>query len=173
MPYSVDMNEASPARRSDRLADLLAGAIAGIPAGIAYLIVEGIDNRISGRRLYDLQLLGRPFARSPRRANLIGLVMHLGNSVALGGLYGVVVEKRLPGPPIVKGVIFVTIENSVLYPFLALERFHPARKADDMGSYWSVRSWLWTMPRHFGYGAVLAVGFDRLRHARDERPERT
>jgi hypothetical protein len=161
------------ARRSNRLADLLAGAVAGIPAGIAYLIVEGIDNRISGRRLYDLQLLGRPFVRSLGRANVLGLAIHLGNSIALGGVYGTVAEQRLPGSPVVKGIMFVTIENSVLYPALAFERFHPARAADDMGSYWSLRSWLWTMPRHFAYGVVIAVGFDRLRHGRNERPERS
>jgi hypothetical protein len=161
------------ARWSNRLADLLAGAVAGIPAGIAYLIVEGIDNRISGRRLYDLQLLGRPFFRSMGRANVLGLAIHLGNSIALGGVYGTVAEQRLPGSPVVKGIMFVTIENSVLYPALAFERIHPARAADDMGSYWSLRSWLWTMPRHFAYGMVVAVGFDRLRHGRNERPERS
>jgi hypothetical protein len=166
------MNATNPARRPDRLADILTGAIAGIPAGIAYLIVEGIDNRISGRRLHDMQLLGRPFVDSPRLANVLGVVLHMGNAITLGGFYGFVLEKRLPGPPVVKGLILVSIENTVLYPVNALERFHPAYKSGDMGSYWSARSWLWTMPRHFAYGAVLAVTFDRLRHRRNERPKR-
>jgi hypothetical protein len=165
------MNGSTPARRSDRLADHLAGAIAGIPAGIAYLIVEGMDNRISGRRLHDMQLLGRPFVDSARLANVLGVVMHMGNAVALGGLYGLALEQRLPGPPVIKGLIFVTIENTVLYPVNALERFHPAYKSGNMGSYWSVRSWLWSMPRHFAYGAVLATTFDRLRNRRNERPK--
>ena len=163
MPYSLQMNGDIPARRSDRLADLLAGTIAGIPAGIAYLLAEGIDNKLSHRRLYDLQLLGRPFVRSPSVANLLGTVIHMGNSMALGALYGLTAARRLPGPAILKGTIFVTIENTVLYPVLALEGFHPARKTGDMGSYWSFRSWLWTMPRHFAYGVVLAVLFERLR----------
>ena len=166
------MNASSPARRPDRLADLLTGVMAGIPAGIVYLVVEGIDNRISDRRLHDLQLLARPFVRSRRRANILGAVIHMGNSVALGGLYGAVAEARLPGPSAVKGMIFVTIENTALYPVLALERYHPAWKTGDLGSYWSVRSWLWTMPRHVAYGAVLSVMFDRLRYRRNERPER-
>jgi hypothetical protein len=158
------MNHETPARRPDRLADLLAGAIAGIPAGIAYLLVGWGDNKLSGRKLYDLQLLGRPFVRSRRNADRLGTVIHMGNSVALGALYGAVAEKRLPGPPLLKGALFVLIENTVLYPMLALERFHPAHKAGDIGSYWSFRSWLWTMPRHFAYGAVLASGFARLRN---------
>lgn len=173
MPYSLQMNTSIPARRQDRLADFFSGAFAGIPAGVAYLIVEGIDNRISGRRLFDLQLLGRPFVRTPRRATILGAVMHMGNSFALGGLYGLLIEQRLPGPAIVRGLIFVSIENTVLYPVLALERLHPARKSADMGSYWSFRSWLWTMPRHYAFGVVLATIYARLRHRRDQRAERT
>jgi hypothetical protein len=168
-----DMTETQLARRAHRLADLRAGALAGIPAGIAYLLVEGIDNRLSRRRLHDLQLLARPFVRSPRRANRLGIVIHLINSASLGVLYGVVAEKRLPGPPLVKGLLLVTIENTLLYPALAFERFHPAHKSGDMGSYWSVRSYFWTMPRHVAYGAVLASLFERLRHRRDERAERS
>jgi hypothetical protein len=82
------------------------------------------------------------------------------------------VEKRLPGPPFIRGLIFATIEDTVLYPLSALERFHPAYKNGDMGSYWSLRSYLWTMPRHFAYGAALGAAFDRLRRRRNERPER-
>jgi len=81
----------------------------------------------------------------------------------LGALYGLVTH-RLPGTPAIRGTIFVSIENTILYPALALERFHPARKAGEMGSYWAFRSWLWTMPRHIAYGTILAVCFDRLRN---------
>lgn len=163
--YSLPMHIERPARRPNRLANLLAGAGAGIPAGIAYLGAEWIDNRLSGRRLYDLLLLGRPFVRSMHEADALGAVIHLGNSVALGAVYGLWAERRLPGPPVIKGLVFVSIENTVLYPVLAAERFHPARKADEMGSYWSLRSWLWTMPRHFAYGAVLGWLYQKLRNA--------
>ncbi len=161
------MNMLSFARRPDRLATIVHGALAGIPAGLAYLATEWVDNRLSRRRLHDMQLLARPFVRSPRRANLLGFGMHIGNSMVIGAIYGSIAEPHLPGPPLVKGSLFVAIENTILYPVLALERFHPARKTNDMGSYWSVRSYLWTMPRHFAYGAVLGSLYARLRHGRD------
>ena len=92
-------NDVSSAGRSSRLADLAFGALAGIPAGLVYLVVEWIDNRISRRRLFDMQLLARPFVRSTRKANILGVIIHLGNSMVLGGLYALIAEKRLPGPP--------------------------------------------------------------------------
>jgi hypothetical protein len=149
--------------RPSRLARSTAGALAGAIAGAAYLAVERIDNLISGRRLYDLLLLARPFVRSQSAANALGTIMHFCNSVALGMLYGSVAEPRLPGPSVVKGVTFLIIENTMLYPVLALERWHPGRKSGEMGSYWSVRSYLWSMPRHLAYGAVLGWLFQRLR----------
>jgi hypothetical protein len=142
---------------------LFAAAAAGAIAGVAYLAAEAIDNRISGRRLYDLLLLARPFVRSPARANALGAAMHLGNSVALGTLYAGAAEPRLPGPPAAKGITFLLIENTMLYPLLFLERWHLARKADEMGSYWSFRSYLWSMPRHVAFGAVLGSLYPRLR----------
>ncbi len=160
-------NDGLAAGRPSRLADIAFGALAGIPAGLAYLAAEWIDNRISGRRLFDMQLLARPFVRSTRSANILGVMIHLGNSMALGALYALVAEKRLPGPALAKSLIFVSLENTVLYPALILERFHPARKKNEIGSYWSIRSYLWTMPRHFAFGAVLGPRYARLRRPRD------
>lgn len=161
------MREQFFARRPDRLAPIVHGALAGLPAGLAYLAVEWIDNRVSHRRLHDLQLLARPFVRSSRRANTLGFGIHLVNSMALGAVYGLIAEPRLPGSPLVKATLFVSIENTLLYPALALERFHPARKTNDMGSYWSVRSYLWTIPRHVAYSAVIGPLYARLRNRRD------
>src|SRR5215204_5142041 len=114
------MNTDDLARRPNRLAQIFSGATAGIVAGAAYLVVAGVDNKFSGRRLYDLQLLARPFVSSHGRAEALGALIHFGNSAALGSLYGVVAEPRLPGPPIIKGLIFVTIEGTILYPAMAL-----------------------------------------------------
>lgn len=152
------------ARRPNRLANILAGAAAGAVAGVAYLITAGIDNKISGRRLYDLQLLARPFVDSPGSANALGTLIHFGNSAALGSLYGLVAEPHLPGPPVVKALIFVTIEGTVLYPAMALESHHPAIKAGEIGSYWSWKSYLWNLPRHFAYALALGWLYPRLRN---------
>lgn len=165
LPYSLSMNEIDMARRPNRLAQLFSGAIAGTAAGVAYLVTAGIDNKISGRRLYDLQLLARPFVRSRAKANVLGTLIHFGNSAALGSLYGIVIEPRLPGPPIIKGLIFVTIEGTILYPFMLAESHHPAIKADEIGPYWSWESFLWNWPRHFAFGAVLGWLYPKLRNS--------
>ena len=158
------MNEHDAARRPSRLAQVFAGATSGIAAGAAYLVVAGIDNKISGQRLYDLQLLARPFVRSQKKANALGALIHVGNSAALGSLYGALAEPRLPGPPIVKGLLFVTVEGTVLYPILALEAHHPAVKSGEIGPYWSWKSFLWNWPRHVAYGAVLGWLYPKLRN---------
>lgn len=128
------------------------------------MLVAGIDNRSSGQRLFDLQLLARPFVQSKRSANVLGAIIHVGNSAALGALYGVAIEPRLPGPGVLKGTLFVFAEGTVLYPVLALERYHPAVKADEIGPYWTWKSFLWNWPRHFAYGAMLGWIYPKLRH---------
>ena len=133
-------------------------------AGAAYLVTAGIDNKISGQRLYDLQLLGRPFVRSRGKANALGTLFHFGNSAALGALFGAVGEPHLPGSPVVKGLIFVAIEETVLYPVAALEPYHPAIKAGEIGPYWTWRSFLWNWPRHLAYGAALGWIYAKLRN---------
>lgn len=156
--------ESSTSGPSSPIRTLLAGAVAGKLAGLAYLVTAGLDNRISGKRLYDLLLLGRPFARSTRSANMLGTVIHFSNSAALGAFYALVGERRMPGPPVVKGIVFTTVEGTLLYPLMLLERFHPARKSDEMGSYLSVSAYLWTLPRHVVYGAVLGWLYPKLRN---------
>lgn len=158
------MDELDSARRPNRLAQLFTGAVAGLAGGASYLLVAGLDNKVSGQRLYDLQLLARPFVRSSRSANALGTLIHFGNSAALGSLYGIVAEPRLPGPPVVKGLIFVSIEGTVLYPFLLLERHHPAVASGEIGPYWSWKSFLWNWPRHIAYGVTLGWLYSRLRN---------
>ena len=158
------MNADDLTKRPHRFVKLFTGAITGVVAGAAYLVTAGIDNKISGQRLYDLQLLGRPFVQSSAKANALGALFHFGNSAALGALYGVVAERHLPGPPVVKGLIFVTIEDTVLYPIAALETHHPAVKAGEIGPYWSWKSFLWNWPRHLAYGAVLGWIYAKLRN---------
>lgn len=158
------MHKHSSARRPNRIAQLLIGAVAGAVAGVAYLVTAGIDNKLSGRRLYDLLLLARPFVRSRGNANALGTLIHFSNSAALGSLYGVLAEPHLPGPPVVKGLIFVTVEGTVFYPAMKFESHHPAVKAGEIGPYWSWQSYFWNLPRHFAYGAVLGWLYAKLRN---------
>jgi hypothetical protein len=149
-------------RQIDQI-DLRATTLAGLAAGAAYLATMEIDNRLSGRKLDDVLLLGRPFVEDKERARLLGLTLHGINSVTLAGLYAAVGRYRLPGPPWVRGAIFATVENSVLYPVAYFDEAHPARKAGEIDRYWSVSAYLWSMPRHVAYGAVLGALYDKLK----------
>ncbi|CAN5559094.1 hypothetical protein BH23CHL5_BH23CHL5_00250 [soil metagenome] len=139
------------------------GALAGIAGGAAFLLAMKAEIRMSGRNLNDILLLGTPISRNPHLAKTAGLVAHTINSGVLGVAYTQVFHDRLPGPPAIRGAAFAVIENSLLYPLLVFESRHPGIRDGQIDSYWSIRSYLWTTPRHIAYGAVVAVVYERLR----------
>ena len=146
--------------------DLRAATVAGLVAGTVYALTAEVDNRISGRNLDDLKVLGRPVVSDPKWAKLAGLPIHLFNSVALAVLFAAV-RKRLPGAPAVQGMAFATIENTVLYPLAALENYHPGIRDGQIDRYFTLPAYLLSIPRHLTYGVTLGVLYDRLRHRPD------
>lgn len=144
-----------------RTLDLRAAAVAGLAGGVAYAVTAEIDNRISGRNLDDLKLLGRPFVRDSARAKLAGVPVHLANSTALAAVYARM-GRRLPGGPVWRGVLFAVIENTLLYPVAALENRHPGVRDGQVDRYFSVSAYLLSLPRHVVYGGTLGLLYDRL-----------
>ncbi len=149
-----------------RQIDLRAAASAGLVAGGVYALTAEIDNRISGKNLDDLKLLGRPAVRDPKRAKLAGIPIHLLNSVALAIVYAFL-RGRLPGGPAVRGMTFATIENTVLYPIAVFEDHHPGVRDGQVDRYFTLQSYLLSIPRHLTYGATLGLLYDRLRRRPD------
>jgi hypothetical protein len=150
--------------------DVRAVAIAGAVAGVAYAATMEIDNRLTGQKIDDLLLLGRPIAADARRARRVGALIHLSNSVALGVVYAALARDRLPGPPWLRGVIYGNVETTLLYPLAALDRFHPAVRDGQLDRYWTVAAYLQSVPRHVVYGAVLGSLYERLNRRPRERP---
>ena len=140
-----------------------AAAIAGLAAGATYVATMEIDNRLAGINEDDLKLLGRPIAADPAMAKIAGIPVHFGNSVALALLYAAVAHDRLPGPPWLRGALFATIEDTVLYPLAMLEQFHPGVRDGQVDRYWTLPAYLLSIPRHVTYGAVLGSLYERLR----------
>jgi hypothetical protein len=138
--------------------------ISGLAAGAAFAVVMEADLRLTGRNVDDLVVLGRLFVRDPQRARPVGAAFHMLNSVALAGLYAAL-EPRLPGPAWLKGTIFATVENTILYPIVAFETLHPAIRDGQIDSYRSWPAFWQSVPRHIAYGAVLGIAHDRL-HSR-------
>jgi hypothetical protein len=149
-------------KRKDQV-DASAAVLAGIVAGLLYAGTMYVEIRLSGRKLNDLALLGRPFTGNPKTAELAGLPIHLLNSAGLALVYAAYGRKRLPGPPAIRGTIFTLIENVVLYPLTYFEGVHPAIQDGQVDRYWSIRSHLWTVPRHVIYGLTLGTLYERFR----------
>ncbi|MDQ3693697.1 MAG: hypothetical protein M3464_08720 [Chloroflexota bacterium] len=141
---------------------LAAAAVSGLAAGVAYVVVQAVDIRLTGRKVDDLIALGRFVVSSNRAAWRLGFGLHLANSVVLALVYAKV-QTRLPGPAWARGMLFTMAENSLLYPIMALEDKHPAIRDGSLDRYWNWPAFTQSIPRHLVYGAVLGVLDEKLR----------
>jgi len=142
--------------------DPKAVAISGLAAGAAYVAVLETDLRLTGRNVDDLMVLGRPFTEEPAKARALGSAIHALNSLALASLYAML-ERRIPGPAWLKGVLFANVENVILYPITRFEDIHPAIRTGLVDRYFTWPAFWQSVPRHIAFGAVLGVLCDRSR----------
>ncbi len=145
-----------------RQLDPKAVAVSGLAAGAAFAAVLEVDLRLTGRNVDDLMILGRPFSADRTKARAIGGAIHAINSLALAGLYAML-ERRIPGPAWLKGVVFANVENVILYPVTRFEDIHPAIRTGQVDRYYNWPAFWQSVPRHIAFGAVLGVLYDRLR----------
>ena len=150
--------------RQIRQLDSRAVAVSGLAAGAAFVAVLEADLRLTGRNVDDLMILGRPFVADPTRARAVGGAIHAVNSLALAGLYAIL-ERRIPGPAWLKGVVFANLENVILYPVTRFEDIHPAIRTGQVDRYYNWPAFWQSVPRHIAFGAVLGLLYDRLRVA--------
>ena len=147
-----------------RQLDPKAVAVSGLAAGVAFVAVLEADLRLTGRNVDDLMILGRPFSADPTKARAIGGAIHAVNSIALAGLYAML-ERRIPGPAWLKGVVFANVENVILYPVTRFEEIHPAVRTGQVDRYYNWPAFWQSVPRHIAYGAVLGMVYDRVQVA--------
>jgi hypothetical protein len=147
--------------RQIRRLDPKAVAISGLAAGAAFVAVLEVDLRLTGRNVDDLMILGYPFVQDPTKARAAGGGIHAVNSLALAGLYATL-ERRIPGPGWLKGVVFANVENLILYPITRFEDIHPAIRTGQVDRYYNWPAFWQSVPRHIAYGAVLGFLYDRL-----------
>jgi hypothetical protein len=142
--------------------DPKAVAISGLAAGAAFIAVLEADLRLTGRYVDDLMVLGSPFVAEPAQARALGGAIHAVNSLALASLYAML-ERRLPGPAWLKGVVFANAENLILYPVTRFEDLHPAIRTGLVDRYFTWPAFWQSVPRHIAYGLVLGVLYERLK----------
>jgi hypothetical protein len=148
--------------RSVEKIDARAAAVSGLAAGAAFALTLEADLRLTGRNADDLLILGWPIVQDRVNARRVGLALHLVNSVALAELYAAV-HHMIPGPMLLRGVVFASLENVALYPVTLLEDRHPAIRTGQVDRYFTWPAFWQSVPRHIVYGAVLGTLYGKLR----------
>lgn len=153
------------ARSLLRDVDLSAAIRAGVISVVAYTAVMEVDRRITGSRIDDLILLGRPVVPSrPDLARPVGAVVHLANGAFIGLSYAALAHDRLPGPAWLRGVTALMIENLSLYPVMSVARhLHPAMRDGQLDDYWTWPAFVESLPPHVVYGAMVGPLYERFR----------
>jgi len=132
--------------------------MAGSAASAAYLVEQAIDQRLLANRYDDLVLWGGLIAREPRRQRLLGLAIHWCVGLSLAAAFDSL-EPVLPSlPRPVRSVAFVQMENTALFPLVALiNPLHPAVRRGQLPSLWTWRYFWLEAVRHLAYGLVLGL----------------
>ena len=142
-----------------------AAAFSGIMGGAVYLATAEIDNRMTGINEDDLALLGWPLVRDKRYVRLAGVPVHFVNSIAIAAVYGLV-RNVIPGPKPLRGLAFALTEATLLFPLAALEHHHPGIRSGAIDRYFTLNSYLLSLPRHATYGLTMGLLYDRLADSR-------
>ncbi len=135
------------------------GATAGLLGSLAYSAEMWLDLRLVRYRFNDFTLLGRPFSSNPRIWLPVGATIHLINGMLVGRLYAGV-ERLLPGPGWLRGVLFAQAENLLLWPLMLLvDRCHPGRRDGSLAPAFTLLSFCVAVLRHLAFGFVLGRAF--------------
>lgn len=129
----------------------------GLIAGGAYLAAQTVDLAYTGNSVDDRILLGSANPLPPGHERAIGVCIHLVTCVAASALYAKAVAPSLKGPGWLRGAIFASLENMLLYPLVLLEDFHPAIRDGRLDSYQSWTAFLQGAWRHVWFGAALGA----------------
>lgn len=133
-------------------------AAAGLVAGGAFLGAMWLDNKLSSWQFNDLKLVGQVFTTRSPIWQVQGLAGHFGFSVVMAFLYARYVRARLPGPGWLRGIIFLQIENGVLYPAtIVADKVHAGIKSGQLPPMINMKTFKGQVVRHIAFGATLGL----------------
>jgi len=137
--------------------DLRRALVAGLAGSAAYLAEQFVDLKLIPFPGDDLKMLGMVTTRADPAWRVAGVVTHFANGTALGVTYALVARNKLPGSPLVKGLLLGQIENSLLWPIvgLVIDRYHPAMREGLLPPFNTRAYFAQAVLRHLAYGAVL------------------
>lgn len=132
--------------------------MAGLAAGSAFLGAMWLDNKLSSWKFNDLKLVGQVFTTRSPIWQVQGVAGHFGFSVVMAFLYARYVYPRLSGPGWLRGVIFLQIENAILYPAtVAADKVHAGIKSGQVPPMINMKTFKGQIVRHIAFGATLGL----------------
>lgn len=140
--------------------------LSGMAAGTAFLATAWLDSRLSSHPFNDLKLVGQFLTTRSPLWQIQGLAGHYGFSAIMSLIYARIAYPRLPGPLSLKGLIFLQIENSLLYPVAPLiDRLHAGMKQDELPPLMNWKTFWGQFWRHVAFGLVLGTLYRPKRDA--------
>jgi hypothetical protein len=137
---------------------MVRGAAAGALAAGIWAVQQPLDKRLFRSDYDDVELLGKLVTERPLW-RVAGALFHLANGAIFGAGYAIV-DPRLPGPPVARGVLAAQIEHLALWPLgRVTDRCHPARRelTTLTGNRRAFAQATW---RHALFGLVLGEALD-------------
>lgn len=133
------------------------GAVAGALAAAAWNGYDPLLKRLFGTPYADSEVLG-PFITTGRYEWLANLVTHMGGGFAFGYTF-----EKLGGRTVRQGVAAALVENTALWPALALiEKVHPKRKSGEWPPIlFDGRAFAQATAGHALFGVLLGLGMRR------------
>ncbi len=137
--------------------DMRRAGLAGLAGAAAYLAEQYLDMRLLRFGGDDVRLLGQALTRRDPAWRVAGLAVHASNGIALSLIYAALLRNRLPGAPVLRGLLLGQVENAALWPLvpLVIDRFHPAIRDGLMPRLNTPAYAAQAILRHLAYGAVL------------------
>jgi hypothetical protein len=127
-------------------------------AGTAYLVAMWLDNKLSSWQFNDLKLVGQIFTTRSPIWQAQGLAGHYCFSVLMALFYTRYACERLPGPGWLRGITFLMIENTVLYPLaLPADKLHAGIRAGQLPPLLHSKTFLGQVVRHIAFGVALGL----------------
>jgi hypothetical protein len=140
--------------------DIRRVVVSGLAAGGAFLATTWADSKLSSHPFNDLKLIGQMFTTKTPLWKVLGTAGHFGFSIVVALLYARYFYKRLPGPPWLRGITFLQIENTLLYPVGPIvDRIHAGMRAGDLPPMLNWKTFKGQVLRHVAFGAVLGATY--------------
>ena len=138
----------------------LRGGIAGAVATVVMTLEQPLDQRLFNYRYDDVEILGKLVTRGDHWQP-IGVTMHVYNGAIFGAVYARL-KPSLPGPAVLRGLLFSLIEHVAAWPLtVVFDRYHPARKELPKLAA-NRRAFGQATIRHAVFGIVLGLVEDAL-----------